>query len=417
MKKFIGGILLSVTIFLGSTMSVNAAELEDVFSAKYYADTYEDLYEAFEYDEDKLFNHYLEYGLKEGRTMSPVLDVIYYRESNPDLDAAFGDDWDAYVTHYFEYGIEEGRDNGTNFDPIRYVNSYADLRIAFDDDYEALCNHYITYGINENRTMALKPVITASAPATSSIPTGTVYEYDDNGNIMVAYNYDSNGNIASVYMYDENGTGELWSYMTFAYNSDGEISRVDQYFGDGTYMGYMTYSYGTDGTYTEKDYDATGSLMNTLVYDALGRVIKMTNSYGQSQEFTYVGDTEVYSEIKETWPEGNYSIAEYNTNTGKRSVYKDYDSNGNLVSACYYTYSSNNILVSEEYKDADGNMTRIEEYNENEQRIKITYASGYYYTYEYTEDTITEKYYDASNTLKNTIVYDSEWNEISRVEA
>ena len=86
MKKFIGGILLSMSIFLGSTMSAYAADLEDVFSAKYYADTYEDLYEAFEYDEEQLFNHYKEYGLKEGRSMSPVLDVIYYRESNPDLE-------------------------------------------------------------------------------------------------------------------------------------------------------------------------------------------------------------------------------------------------------------------------------------------------------------------------------------------
>ncbi len=86
MKKYIGGILLSVAIFMGNAISAYAADLEDVFSAKYYADTYEDLYEAFEYDEEQLFNHYKEYGLKEGRSMSPVLDVIYYRESNPDLE-------------------------------------------------------------------------------------------------------------------------------------------------------------------------------------------------------------------------------------------------------------------------------------------------------------------------------------------
>lgn len=413
MKKFIGGILLSMSIFLGSTMSAYAADLEDVFSAKYYADTYEDLYEAFEYDEDKLLNHFKEYGLKEGRSMSPVLDVVYYRASNPDLDAAFGDDWDAYVNHYFEYGIEEGRDNGTNFDPIRYVNSYADLRIAFDDDYEALCKHYITYGINENRTMALKPVIVAAAPATSSIPTGTVYDYDDNGNVIVAYNYDANGNITSTYLYDFNGTGELLAFITYTYNSDGEMSRADQYLADGTYIGYVEYSYGLDGSYTVKDYDADGNLMYTTVYDALDRVIKETNDVGQSIEYTYVGDTEVVSVKKDIWPEGNYCITEYNTTIGKQIVSTDYNADGTVNSKAYYTYTSNGVLEEVVYKDANDNVTMTEQYNSNEQRTKVVYASGDYFTYEYTADTITGKYYYADDTLASTTVYDNDWNIIS----
>ena len=139
MKKMIATTLFA-TVFLSCGLNVNVAGLKDIFSANYYADSYEDLYAAFEYDETKLFNHVKEYGLKEGRSVSPILDVVYYRETYPDLDAAFGDNWDAYVNHYFEYGIKEGRDNGTNFDIIRYVNSYADLREAFDEDYEALEN-------------------------------------------------------------------------------------------------------------------------------------------------------------------------------------------------------------------------------------------------------------------------------------
>lgn len=401
MKKFIGGILLSMSIFLGSTMSAYAADLEDVFSAKYYADTYGDLYEAFEYDEEKLLNHFKEYGVKEGRSMSPVLDVVYYRESNPDLEAAFGDNWDAYVNHYFEYGIEEGRDNGTNFDPIRYVNSYADLRIAFDDDYEALCKHYITYGINENRTMALKPVIVAATPVAPSILSGPVH------------NYDANGNITSTYLYDFNGTGEFLGFITYTYNSDGEMSRADQYLADGTYIGYVEYSYGLDGSYTVKDYDADGKLMYTDVYDALDRPVKWVDSEGYTVETTYVGDTEIVSTEKTIWPNGSWNVAEYNTTIGKKIVSIDYNADGTVSSKAYYTYTSNGVLEEVVYKDANDNVTTTEQYNSNEQRTKVVYANGDYCTYEYTADTITGKYYYADDTLASTTVYDNDWNIIS----
>ena len=229
------------------------------------------------------------------------------------------------------------------------MNSYADLRIAFDDDYEALCKHYITYGIYENRTMALKPVMTPAVSQDSSVFDGIVYYYD------------ANGNIASAYIYDME-TGELLIFVTFEYNANGDMTRADRHLADGTYVGYLEYSYGTDGSYTEKDFDSNGNLMFTNVYDALDRRIKWINQDGYNVE---------------------------------------------------YTYSSNNTLVSEEYKDADGNRIHFVEYNENRQKIKFTYGNGHYYTYEYTADTIIEKYYYDDGTLSRTTVYDYDWNIIS----
>lgn len=93
-------------------LNASAAGVRDVFDARYYADSYADLKEAFGYDENALFRHYMTYGLKEKRSASTVFDVLKYREAYADLNAAFGDDWDAYVNHYYTFGILENRTTG-----------------------------------------------------------------------------------------------------------------------------------------------------------------------------------------------------------------------------------------------------------------------------------------------------------------
>ncbi len=155
MKKLLA-LTLICGIALNSGLSVEAAGLKDVFNAKYYADQYPDLYAAFGYDENLLYRHFLKYGLKEGRVMNPVIDIVKYRDSYADLDNAFGNNWDAYVQHYIEYGIKEKRDNGTDFDPIAYVESYADIEAAFGDDFTAIINHYQEFGVKEERKEASK---------------------------------------------------------------------------------------------------------------------------------------------------------------------------------------------------------------------------------------------------------------------
>lgn len=149
----------SAIVLLFRGMDVKAAGIEDVFDAKYYAEQYSDLEEAFGDDEELLFNHFLEYGLKEGRTMSPVLDIQEYRAKYADLDKAFGDDWDAYVQHFFEYGINENRDNCTDFDVKAYVSAYDDIEKAFGNDYLAVTKHYLTFGRAENRVQASKSYV------------------------------------------------------------------------------------------------------------------------------------------------------------------------------------------------------------------------------------------------------------------
>lgn len=116
-KKHLKKAVLSVTaatMMLGSSLSVSAAGLGDVFDAGYYADTYADLKAAFGDDADALLQHYLTYGASEGRAGRADFNVSQYRSAYADLDAAFGDDWNAYAEHYLTYGIEEGRTGVTS---------------------------------------------------------------------------------------------------------------------------------------------------------------------------------------------------------------------------------------------------------------------------------------------------------------
>ena len=158
LKKVLATGVLAVTL-LSTTIGVAAAPsggassvtMRDIFDAEYYASQYPDLREAFGNDEEKLYEHFITYGLKEGRNMSPILDVAAYRQAYEDLDNAFGDDWDKYVEHFFAYGAKEGREEGVLFNPVQYAEAYSDIAAAFGDDLTAIANHYMTFGMEERR--------------------------------------------------------------------------------------------------------------------------------------------------------------------------------------------------------------------------------------------------------------------------
>lgn len=88
-----------------------------VFDARYYADRYSDLFEAFGYNYESLLNHFIQCGMKEGRVARPDFDVNTYKSRYGDLRKSFGDNLRAYYMHYIYCGKAEGR-NGA---PIGYV--------------------------------------------------------------------------------------------------------------------------------------------------------------------------------------------------------------------------------------------------------------------------------------------------------
>ena len=148
-----------------------------VFDFDYYVGKYEDLRNAFGNDKKALFNHFINYGMKEGRQATPDFNVKIYKDNYADLQNAFMNDLPAYYRHYCVWGKNEGRIANMNINGITssaiglenpvtkygnidysdvydynyYINHYADLRIAFEFDDVATLQHFVNYGMNEGR--------------------------------------------------------------------------------------------------------------------------------------------------------------------------------------------------------------------------------------------------------------------------
>ena len=83
-----------------------------VFDANYYANRYQDIRDAYGYNQAALLKHFLQNGVYEGRQASENFNVLSYRARYADLREYFGNDLMRYVQHYINCGRAEGR-NGT----------------------------------------------------------------------------------------------------------------------------------------------------------------------------------------------------------------------------------------------------------------------------------------------------------------
>ncbi len=89
-----------------------------------------------------------------GIDYSDVYDYYYYIANNPDVAAAFGGDETKTLEHFVTYGMREGRRASSNFDVWQYKALYPDLQLAFGNDMAAYYRHFITYGFKEGRLIA-----------------------------------------------------------------------------------------------------------------------------------------------------------------------------------------------------------------------------------------------------------------------
>lgn len=83
--------------------------------------------------------------------VSQIFDADYYYNKYDDVAKAFGMDPAKLLEHYVTYGIKEGRDASDTFNATTYKNNYADLRKAFGSDMLSYCRHYVEYGVGEGR--------------------------------------------------------------------------------------------------------------------------------------------------------------------------------------------------------------------------------------------------------------------------
>lgn len=110
--------LLCLVVVLSNPTEAKAATRAErnayraVFDADYYYETYSDVAAACGNNEAALFNHFVNFGVKEGRSASASFNPQAYRQRYADLQQAFGSDMAAYCKHYVNYGSKEGR-NGS----------------------------------------------------------------------------------------------------------------------------------------------------------------------------------------------------------------------------------------------------------------------------------------------------------------
>lgn len=122
-----------------------------LFNAKYYADTYPDVKQAYGYDEDALFLHWVCWGVDEGRSCSPALDLKYYLSKNADLKKEFGTNYRKLYYHFATEGYKEFRASSKYYDANYYKSHNSDLKGMGSQE---LLKHYINYGMYEKQRYA-----------------------------------------------------------------------------------------------------------------------------------------------------------------------------------------------------------------------------------------------------------------------
>jgi len=118
----------------------------DLFDPNFYRFVNPDL---SNFSTEQARQHFFSFGIEEGRSFSPFVDLDFYRLANPDLNAVFTNNRDFY-THLSQVGVGEGRDFSHVFDADFYRAGAPDL-VAAGLNNEQLIEHFRNFGIDEGR--------------------------------------------------------------------------------------------------------------------------------------------------------------------------------------------------------------------------------------------------------------------------
>jgi hypothetical protein len=148
---------------------VEGRQANAVFNVTSYKNANQDLRIRFRNDLPAYYRHFAAFGKSEGRissgpvtttyitsykgtSYSPIYDYTTYLSQNPDLQKLFAQDDAGAIEHFVEYGMKEGRNASLAFNVNSYIGSYYDLRRVFGDDLTKYYLHYLFYGRFDGRT-------------------------------------------------------------------------------------------------------------------------------------------------------------------------------------------------------------------------------------------------------------------------
>lgn len=95
--------------YLDGTTSINNINYRAVYSFDYYENNNSNIKNAFGLNDAAALQHFIDYGMSEGRLASANFNVRTYKNRYPDLQAAFGTNLKKYYLHYMYNGLTEGR--------------------------------------------------------------------------------------------------------------------------------------------------------------------------------------------------------------------------------------------------------------------------------------------------------------------
>ena len=183
------------------------------FDVHSYRNEYKDLRAAFGSNWRQYYLHYIGSGKREGRhgtgctkrvgsvtvlngvDYSPVFDADYYLDRYPDLKATFGDNDEAALQHFVYFGMKEGRSGDGKFYPKYYRERYSDLRSLFGTNWINYCIHYMTFGKKEGRSGAPLKYVNGYLAELNGVDYSAEYDGEfyknQNPDVAAAYGYDS----------------------------------------------------------------------------------------------------------------------------------------------------------------------------------------------------------------------------------
>ncbi len=163
------------TFKYGIIRSANAVSIPEelkayVFDAEYYVNRYEDLRVAYGTDEAKLYEHFVNYGIEEGRAASPWFDVKFYMNQNGQaLREAMKGDYEKAFHHFMEnVGSATLMKLSETFDAAYYAAQNPEQEAT----NLALLAHFVTEGSKKN------------APATTTFMDPSGVRYHENCTIL-----------------------------------------------------------------------------------------------------------------------------------------------------------------------------------------------------------------------------------------
>lgn len=146
---FVAAVIVLAGIMPMQAQASVKADYSVVFDAEYYYNAYADLRSAIGNDQNALLQHFVTFGMQEGRRGNAAFDVWVYKQNYADLVSAFGDDLTSYYLHYISYGKAEGR-NAVSANPGSATNISAAPAVP---DQTIIASYTTAYDPTESRAV------------------------------------------------------------------------------------------------------------------------------------------------------------------------------------------------------------------------------------------------------------------------